>query len=122
MHELSLKTLQAVCQIASSLLLSEAAEILDSLDPRYCESLVFNPCERVSKGTPLKAFIADKDYYYRMVDSIGPIAFWGGPVTLEWYTGRVSNYVADCILHSITEIGYTPVFNILTDYLEIGAP
>lgn len=115
-------TLQATLHIASSLIMAEAMELLDSLDETYLKEIVY----RNYNTAPPIAFESLGQYTFSLMKScsrVGPIRFKGGPPGhRNWVRGMASQYVADRILCAMIKRGTCVVAAKIDAILKHGIP
>jgi hypothetical protein len=114
------KTLQTVLSIAANLTLTEALDLLDSLDKNFAKEDLYNR----TGGELLVSSLGGNSFNLLVPCSkLGPIWFNGGPPGQEkWIKGFVCQYVADCLLRSIVTLGEYVVGAKARAVIRYGAP
>lgn len=119
---LSRKNLQAILRITSSLTMSEALQLLRSLDPRNRWTLLYTDTNRRTTFSMLN----DKEWpknRHMVCSELEPIWFRAGPPDWRhWIKGTASQYVADCVFCAIDKLGIKDVACRLNAVLRQGAP
>ena len=119
---LSRRNLQAILRITSSLTMSEALQLLRSLDPRGRWTLLYTDTNRRVTFSVLndKAWPKNRNMTCSELESIWFLA--GPPGWRHWMKGTASQYVADCIFCAIDKFGMEIVAGHLDTVLRQGVP